>query len=319
MKKIKIIIIILLQIFIALIEYNLYQNITNYKVEKENNKILKQEVKEYKNTESNYKQTEEKIKSVFNETDVNKLKENVKNEEQENTTLKETIFSKEEIKSNLETENNTLNNQHKVLLKKKEEEKKKNTYQIPNVIRFNQYPNYPTGCESISLYILLKYYNIDVEVDDIINNLDKGDLPYQEENIIYGGNPEIEFIGDPKTEAGYGTYELSIAKVANMYKAGIINSTGESLDNLLKIVKQNKPVIVWTSMYLAPPYISNSWIYKKTGETISWKANEHAVVLIGYTDKSVIISDPIGGTIKYQDKNTFENRYNYYGKRSLHY
>ena len=104
-----------------------------------------------------------------------------------------------------------------------------------------------------------------------------------------------------------------------MYKGGIINSTGESLDNLLKIVKQNKPVIVWTSMYLALPYISNSWIYKKTGETISWKANEHAVVLIGYTDKSVIISDPIGGTIKYQDKNTFENRYNYYGKRSLHY
>ena len=128
MKKIKIIIIILLQIFIALIEYNLYQNITNYKVEKENNKVLKQEAKEYKNTESNYKQTEEKIKSVFNETDVNKLKENVKNEEQENTILKETIFSKEEIKSNLETENNTLNNQHKVLLKQKEEEKKKNTY-----------------------------------------------------------------------------------------------------------------------------------------------------------------------------------------------
>ena len=121
MKKIKIIIIILLQIYIVLIEYNLYQNITNYKVEKENNKVLKQEVKEYKNTESNYKQTEEKIKSVFNETDVNKLKENVKNEEQENTTLKETIFSKEEIKSNLETENNTLNNQHKVLLKKKKE------------------------------------------------------------------------------------------------------------------------------------------------------------------------------------------------------
>ena len=70
MKKIKIIIIILLQIFKALIEYNLYQNITNYKVEKENNKVLKQEAKEYKNTESNYKQTEEKIKSVFNETDV---------------------------------------------------------------------------------------------------------------------------------------------------------------------------------------------------------------------------------------------------------
>ena len=319
MKKINIIIVILLQIFIALIWYNIYQNVTNYKLELDNNKILKQEIKEYKNTESNYKQTEDKIKSVFNETDVNRLKESIKNEEQENATLKETISSKEEIKSNLETENNTLNNQYKVLLKKKEEEKKKNTYQIPNIVTFNQYPNYPTGCESVALYILLKYYNINVRVDDIINNLDKGDFPYKEGSTLYGGNPEVEFVGNPKSKAGYGTYESSIAKVANIYKAGIINSTGESLDNLLKIVKQNKPVVVWTSMYLALPYISNSWIYKKTGETISWKANEHAVVLIGYTDKSVIISDPIGGTIKYQDKNTFENRYNYYGKRSLHY
>ena len=44
-----------------------------------------------------------------------------------------------------------------------------------------------------------------------------------------------------------------------------------------------KPVIVWTSMYLAVPYISSSWVYEATGEKIEWKANEHAVVIIGYT------------------------------------
>lgn len=46
-------------------------------------------------------------------------------------------------------------------------------------------------------------------------------------------------------------------------------------------------------MSLAVPYISRSWIYEPTGETIYWKANEHAVVIIGYTEDKVIISDPI--------------------------
>ena len=60
--------------------------------------------------------------------------------------------------------------------------------------------------------------------------------------------------------------------------------------------------MVWTSMSLAVPYISQSWIYEPTGETIYWKANEHAVVIIGYTEDKVIISDPIDGKAKYQSK-----------------
>lgn len=72
-------------------------------------------------------------------------------------------------------------------------------------------------------------------------------------------------------------------------------------------------------MYLAAPYISTSWIYEPTGETIYWKANEHAVVVIGYTPDKVIISDPIGGQVKYQSLSIFRERYNYYGKKALYY
>lgn len=72
-------------------------------------------------------------------------------------------------------------------------------------------------------------------------------------------------------------------------------------------------------MYLAAPYISTSWIYEPTGEKIYWKANEHAVVLIGYTSDKVIISDPIGGQMKYQSLAIFRERYNYYGKKALYY
>ena len=106
---------------------------------------------------------------------------------------------------------------------------------------------------------------------------------------------------------------------ANTYKEGINVKNGLPFSEVLSIVKSGKPVMVWTSMYLAPPYISKTWIYKPTGETISWKAHEHAVVVVGYNRDSVIISDPLGGQIKYQSKNTFESRYDYYGRRALYY
>ena len=32
-----------------------------------------------------------------------------------------------------------------------------------DVIEFCQYPDYPTGCESVSLYMLLNYYGVDVK------------------------------------------------------------------------------------------------------------------------------------------------------------
>lgn len=117
----------------------------------------------------------------------------------------------------------------------------------------------------------------------------------------------------------HGVYENPIADVADYYKSGINRRNNFEFNDVLKIISENRPVIVWTSMYLATPYISKTWTYKPTGELISWKANEHAVVVIGYNNNSIIISDPIGGQIKYQNRITFEQRYNYYGKKALYY
>lgn len=148
--------------------------------------------------------------------------------------------------------------------------------------------------------MLLNYYGVIVTPDDIISSLPKGKLPYAKNGITYGGNPEKEFIGNPYSLNSYGVYEKPLAKVANKYKTGITIATGTDFNKILEIVGTGKPVLVWTSMYLAAPYISTSWIYETTGETIYWKSNEHAVVIIGYTPNKVIISDQNGGTIKYQ-------------------
>lgn len=271
------------------------------------NKISLEKVQEEKNN------LEEETQLVFKEE---KVEEQFQNQKQIGDTLTAEISLLEDKILGLESNLNSLQQEYNRLYK---EYQSKNTFYITGVPFINQYPDYPTGCESVALTILLNYYGVVVTPDDVITALPKGSVPYTKDGVTYGGNPEVEFIGNPYSLHSYGVYERPLAEVANKFKPGITIATGTSFDEILKIVGTGRPVIVWTSMYLAAPYISTSWIYEPTGERIYWKANEHAVVIIGYTPNEVIISDPIGGQMKYQSISIFRERYNYYGKKALYY
>ena len=191
---------------------------------------------------------------------------------------------------------------------------------IKNFPTFKQSPDYPTGCESVALYTLLKYYNIDVNIDQIIKKLKKGDKPHYENNVMYGGNPEREFLGNPKEKTGYGVYEKPIEEVANKFKPHIRNITGTNLDEILKIIDKGCPVQVWTSINCKTPKIANhSWIDKQTGKRIIWKQPFHSLVIIGYNKEKIITSDPYYGQIKEYNKVDFEYAYNFFEKRALYY
>lgn len=244
--------------------------------------------------------------------------------------IQKTIESEKKLSENLEKDitdlenkvielEDKLSNTQKEYYKLVKENAEKNSFYISNVPFINQYPNYPTGCESVALTILLNYYGVKVTPDDIISKLPKASVPVEKNGKIYGGNPEVEFVGNPYSLNAYGVYEKPIASVANKYKSGIKIATGTSFEQILEVVRTGTPVMVWTSMNLLVPYISTSWIYEPTGETIYWKANEHAVVIIGYTEDKVIISDPLSGKAKYQSKSIFKERYNYFGKKALYY
>ena len=211
----------------------------------------------------------------------------------------------------------TLTNTYNKIM---EEQIRKSTFIIDGVSKINQYSQgYPTGCESAALTTLLRYYGLNINMIDVVNRLPKGSLPYNENGIRYGGNPYLEFIGHPSTSYSYGVYEKPIIQVAESFKSGIINGTGMKLDDVLKVVSEGRPVVVWVSMNMAVPYISTSWIYKPTGEKISWMANEHALVVVGYNQNQVIVSDSLTGSLRYYDRGVFENRYNTYGKRAVYY
>lgn len=193
------------------------------------------------------------------------------------------------------------------------------TYMIPNFPTYNQYPQYPNGCESIALYVLLKYYGVSVSPNEIVDKLKKGDGPHLENGKLYGGNPEVEFVGDPRAKNGYGVFQKPIIDVANQFKEGIIDYSGHSLNQVLELVKENIPVQVWASIRLQDTRVSTSWIYKPTGEKISWLHNLHSMVIIGFNSKSVYVSDPYTGKVEEYDRRQFEKIYNLFGKRAIYY
>lgn len=255
--------------------------------------------------------TEKEISEI---DDVVLFNNELKNDYKNSLSEFETLSSK---KNSLIEQKTVLNNQYQDFV---EEERKRKTHLISNVSKINQYSiGYPTGCESSALTILLNYWGVNVSVADVVNVLPKGSKPYYKNGVKYGGNPYLEFIGNPSDYYSYGVYDIPIQNVGNSFKNGIINGRGMSFNDVLKLVKEDRPVVVWSTMNNGIPHYTNSWIYEPTGEKINWLADLHAITVVGYNDTQVITSDSLTGTFRYFNKSTFESRYNAFGKRALYY
>lgn len=285
---------------------------------------LKQEInKEYVYL---FKETENKnLKQEINDKQI-KIEEAAKTIENLQTTINERQQENQNIKEEIDIKQQELN---RIIEERRQIEEQRRLEQIRRIeastvkieteITYSQFPNYPTGCESIALKILLEYNGIYTSGDEIIDRLKKRQLPYKIEDEMYGGNPEIEFIGDPRNDYSYGVYNTPIAEVASTFKGNVQNREGMELEEILNLINENRPVMVWTTINNLPSRISSIWIYRPTGEKIYWKENEHAVVIIGYNDEQVIVSDPYTGRITRYNRQTFKENYNYMGKRAVYY
>lgn len=209
---------------------------------------------------------------------------------------------------------NTTTKTRKITVQKKE-----TSYMIENFPTFSQYPKYPNGCETVALYNLLRYYNVSVNIDDLMDRLTKGDGPHIENGIFYGGDPEIEFVGDPRDLHGYGVYQKPIISLANRYRSGLEDYTGHSLNDVLSLVKQGIPVQVWVSIGLKNTSVCATWTHRFTGKQIKWICNLHSVIVVGYNSTTVYVSDSYTGKIEGYNRNQFEKMYNLFGKRALYY
>lgn len=174
-----------------------------------------------------------------------------------------------------------------------------------NVNMVYQYPELPSGCESVSLTMLLNFYGFDITKTELVNNY-----------LVYANDFVNGFFGDPYDSAvGGGCYAPGMTTTANKYLSTkntplkAVNVSGSSFDDLLTYVAKDTPVMIWTTISLQSPEkgYPDAWY---DGKQYMWDYMEHCVVLTGYdkTNNTVTVNDPIEGTVT-RNLDTFSNMY----------
>lgn len=184
-----------------------------------------------------------------------------------------------------------------------------------------QYPDFPTGCESVSAVIALQYAGVDISVADFVDKyLDKSTHFYNENGKRYGPDPHKVFVGDPRSTASFGcmapVIENAVKKIVGSSMT-VENKTGYTLPMLCKsYIDKGIPCVVWVSIGMLETYRSASWTLED-GSTYYFPANEHCMVLIGYSDTHYYFSDPYRGEqVKYACA-LAEQRFEEMGRQAL--
>lgn len=200
------------------------------------------------------------------------------------------------------------------------------TFKLIAMRNILQNPELPTGCESVSLTILLNHLGFSVDKMTIARNY----LPklnfYWSGGVYYGADFRTTFAGDPESSSSYGCYAPCITTTANKYfssngyDAKATNVTGTAFDSLLTdYIDNDIPVLIWiTSNNLHETKLTSVWT-TPAGEKVQWVAYEHCVVLTGYDkDKGIIyVSDPLVGNTSY-DYSRIKQRYLDLGQQAVY-
>ncbi len=175
-----------------------------------------------------------------------------------------------------------------------------------------QHPELPTGCESVALTMLLKYYGFDLEKTTIASDY----MVYSDRNFAEG------YVGDPFSYGGAGIYSPGLTRTANNYlheqetTLNAKNITGSSPETLYKYIANDTPVVVWNTIHMAGNVPGYTVEYN--GEEYHWDDCEHCVVLTGYDLERniVVVNDPVDGIVE-RDANEFWERYRNLGSMAI--
>lgn len=151
-----------------------------------------------------------------------------------------------------------------------------------------QLDSWPTGCESVSAVMALRYAGIEITVDDFIDNcLICTERPF---------NPNKSFGGDPRSTGGKGCYAPVIKAACDKLltesklEARVLNEPTVA-DLCEKYVARDIPVVIWATLDMAEPFVGDSWEFE--GKTVTWIRPEHCLLLVGYNSESYIFRDPM--------------------------
>ena len=167
---------------------------------------------------------------------------------------------------------------------------------VIDVPYLDQSVRYPTGCESVSAVMLLRYLGYEMSVDEFIEQyLDRQEFELRE-GELYGPDPTKYFCGSPYA-------------IGEMYE--VLDLTGTEIKTLqTEYIDKGMPVILWACINMREPITGPQWKLKDSGEVFTWISNEHCMLLVGYDEEGYYFNDPYenNGVIRYP-KEIVEDRY----------
>lgn len=174
-----------------------------------------------------------------------------------------------------------------------------------------QYPELPHGCEITSLTSVLTYYGADIDKITMANKYLPKQPFTQEGDRKIGPNPNEYYAGEPSSAQGTYSFAGPIVKAASNYieehEMDLIaeNKSGSTVEEIEQYVKLGVPVISWVTLDLSEPRKRDGWYFAGTNTFHEMYTNLHAVVIVGITDKSVEVMDPLKGIVQLNKKQFF--------------
>lgn len=183
----------------------------------------------------------------------------------------------------------------------------------------DQREKYPTGCESVCAVMDLQYYGVDLSVEEFIDNyLPLGDAPHVDGQGNYVGcDPREAFPGSPYEESGWGCYSPVIEKalVRALEDTGrkdlaVARLDGSTLEDLYgRYVSQGVPVLLWATIGMEEPWVSQTFTIQGTGEAFDWVYPMHCLLWVGEAGDSWLFHDPLAGEATPYRKDRVERAY----------
>ena len=187
---------------------------------------------------------------------------------------------------------------------------------IENVPLLSQHPRWPTGCEVVALAKLAEFYGGQKSVDEWIKQLPQGAL-YWRDGRLHGPDPREMFAGNPYSENSYGVYHQPLLRMLGAwFPDRVINMTKRPWQEYEAMVRAGNPIAVWGTISNLPVRRTDTWITPR-GEVFHWNGNQHVMLLVGFSDTSVLVNDPWTGTLRRFDKAAFKQRWKALGRQGI--
>lgn len=187
---------------------------------------------------------------------------------------------------------------------------------IENVPLLSQHPRWPTGCEIVAAAMLAEFYGVHKSVDEWIELLPMGPLIWRD-GQMHGPDPREMFVGSPYNRHSFGVYHQPILRVLEPFFGDrVINMTKRPWEEYEAIVRAGNPVALWGTISNLPVRRIDRWV-TPSGEIFHWNGNAHVMLLVGFSETSVLVNDPWTGTLRRFEKYAFKQRWKALGRQGI--